>query len=118
MITYSVPAHISVPDLSDFFTNGHDHDGLVAAETVFRNELSKWAKARGAHTLAGKFVSVPFADGVAEYCIVKFNNKVSLIHVPLGDAWQDGRFERTVTVAELTRMVASKKKLAALFAKA
>jgi hypothetical protein len=116
MQTYAAPEEITVPDFNDFYVDGIFNQARAEQlEDAYRAELSAWAKAQGAHKLAGKFVSVPFADGSAVYCIAKVNGKVSLIHVPLGDAWHDDRFCRLATVAELTRMISGAKSLAAIF---
>ena len=115
MQTYAAPKEIAVPGFLDA-EGRFDLAAYDKASDEYRERLAEYAKSFGSHTLAGATVRTPFADGYAEYTIAKVNGKVSLIHVPLGDAWRDGRFERTVTVAELTNMVARAKRRAAAFA--
>lgn len=114
MQTYAAPEEIAVPG----FLNEEGRFDLAAydkASEEYLTKISEYAKQFGAHKLAGEIVRTPFADGYAEYVVAKINGKVSLIHIPLGDAWRDARFERTATVAELTDMVALAKRRAALF---
>ena len=119
MQVYGLPMEIVPPEFSDFYTGGHfDIDGLNAAEDRMIADLAVHVtKIATPHPLNGKVVRVPYADGAAQYMVAKIGGKVSLIHLPLGDAWQDGRFERTATVAELTRMVKGEEARAAFFAK-
>lgn len=104
MKTYSAPAHIPAPHLTD--ASGHyDQADYMRRENLYLADLSAWVKSAGqAHPLSGKFVSVPYADSAAHYMVGKLGNAVSLIILPLGDAWRDARFERTATVAELKRI--------------
>jgi hypothetical protein len=104
MRTYSPPAHITVPNLVTA-SGAYDHADYMRREKLYLAELAEWVKSTGqAHPLAGKFVSVPYADSAAHYMVGKLGNSVSLIILPLGDAWRDARFERTATVAELKRL--------------
>lgn len=79
----------------------YDHVAVTEAESVYLAKLGEWAKAQGAHPLAGKVVYQPYADSAAVYVIAKINGKVSLVTVDIGDGWRDHQFERLVTVAEL-----------------
>lgn len=119
MQVYGLPMEIVPPEFSDFYVGGRfDLDGLDAAEARMVSDLAAHvSKIATPHPLNGKVVRVPYADGAAQYMVAKIKGKVSLIHLPLGDAWQHGGFERTATVAELTRMVKSQESLAALFRK-
>lgn len=83
-----------------------NYDAYFEADEAYMRKVAEMVKEYGDYPLAGKTVSVPFADGRAYYAIAKINGRVSLVHIPVGDAWRDGRFERLCTVAELKRMVA------------
>jgi hypothetical protein len=51
--------------------------------------VTTWAKEHGwSGKLTGQTVQFPIADGYAVYLVVEGNNKMALIHLPLGDAWQ------------------------------
>jgi len=106
-------ATAKAPNLMDYLKGGYDYAGHEAAEEKYRQEVIAEAKSYGKHALAGESIRVPYADGCAEYIVAKIQNKVSLIHLAVGDAWRDDRFERLVTVAELTRVVAQNKKFKA-----
>lgn len=118
MQVYGAPEEIVEPVFGDFYGSGKsDTNGYLAAEQAYITAVADWVVQNGdTHPLAGQFVSVPYADGRAQYVIGKFNGKVSLIVIETGDAWRDGRFERTATVAELKRMVEAQRSRAALFA--
>ncbi len=115
MQVFSAPEEIK--DAEFVFTDGRfDLKATEAEEDRYVSELRAYVSENfGGHALAGEVVRVPYADGYAQYMVAKVNGKVSMIHMPLGDAWQDGRFERTATVAELKRLVEGEKALAALF---
>jgi hypothetical protein len=92
-----------------------DNAAYVAEEDRYLGELTALALSHDPHPLAGKLVSVPFADGQASYVVAKVNGKVSLIHAAAGDAWRDARFERTATVKELRELIAGAERMRALF---
>ena len=48
-----------------------------------REELRRMG--HGAHKLFGKLISFPWADSSAIYMVL---NATSLVHMPVGDAWQ------------------------------
>lgn len=109
MQTYSAPAEIPLPEMNDFRTYGDRCDQYDA-------DLAAWVKeSTDKHPLSGKIVQKRYADGYARYMIAKVSGKVSLIHIDTLDGWRDPSFERTVTVAELNRLLASQEKLAKIF---
>ncbi len=124
MNTYAAPSEIVPPAFNEYFAirqpDGKytsDHAGYQAAEAEYYRDLAIYVKAHfGGHKLAGEVVSVPYADGAAVYMIGKVNGKVSLFHIDLMDGWDDQRFTRLCTVAELTRMVEDGKRRAAFWA--
>jgi hypothetical protein len=103
---YSAPEELAKPDFMDYFGRNsaktiQDYEKDVAD---YINRVQKWAKGRGAHPCAGKYVAVPYADGRAQYIAVKVGGKLGLIHLDLDDAWRDPQFERLATVAEIKRI--------------
>jgi hypothetical protein len=116
MLVYAAPEEISTPAFLNA-AGKYDHEAYEAGCAEYIEKVRDYVTAvSDPHPLNGKTVSVPYADGHAEYMIGKIAGKVSLIHIPLGDAWQDARFERLATVAELKRMLASAERMRALFA--
>jgi len=112
MDVYSAPAEIKVPEYSPKKST----DVFIQECIEYEKAVSEWAKENSTpHKLAGEIVRTPFADGYATYVVAKLNNKVCLIHIETMDAWADARFERTVTVAELTDMVRHAKTIGKLF---
>lgn len=67
------------------------------------------------HPLTGKVVRTPYADGYAEYMVAKFDGKVCLVWLAVGDAWRDSMFERAATITMLKDMVARQERMASLF---
>lgn len=116
MKVYAPPAEVPVPSMVNE-EGRFDYLDYERREDEFLAALAAWVRLNGQpHALAGEVVRVPYADGYAQYMVAKFDNKVCLIHLPLGDAWQDDRFERLATVAELRRMVEASRRLASIFA--
>lgn len=100
--------HIDPPKF-DFNTWREDEESYTA-------EAVAWVKENSTpHPLNGEIVALPFADGAAYYIIGKINGKVSLVHLPIGDAWRHHMFERTATVKELKLQVNQAKARAARF---
>jgi len=118
MQIFTTPDTIPVPDFTEFFNNGaYDLEAEEAANNRYLNALRDFIKQNyGEHPLAGKVIRKPFADGAAEYMVTPYGRSIALIHLELGDAWSDEQFERTVTVAEVKRMVERQAKLEKWFA--
>lgn len=112
MKVYSAPSDIFRPDIFEFMREGKLAD-LMDAEAAYREKIATWARENGeAHPLAGTLLSVPYADGRAEYVVIKTEGKVGLIHLDLGDGWRDERFERTVTQKEIREIIARRERFA------
>ena len=93
-------------------------DTYQADEDKYLVDIQEWIKGNAQpHALNGEVVRTPFADGYAQYVVAKVGGRTSLIHLDVGDAWRDGRFENTVTVRELKDMVARQRERDALFAR-
>lgn len=118
MQVYAAPEEIPLPAFGDYFGAGrHDYNGYQAAEEAYITAVQKWALEHGdPHELAGKFIHVPYADGAAQYVTFKRGTRFSLIHLAIGDGWQDPRFERLCTTAEIRRIVEADERRAAFFA--
>jgi hypothetical protein len=114
MQVFSAPDSIKTPA---FLTpeGTFDRAAYEADEERYIGELTALALSHDPHPLAGKLVSVPFADGRASYVVAKIDGKVSLIHSEAMDAWRDARFERTATVKELRELIAGAERMRALF---
>lgn len=119
MNVYGAPEEIVKPDIGAYFgTGGLGHQAYQEAETAYIDAVAQWAVENGdKHALAGQYVSVPFADGSAQYVVAKFGGRVCLVHLDIMDGWRDGRFERTATIAELKRIIEARRARAELFAR-
>lgn len=76
---------------------------MAEVDASFYAKVRDWLKASGyAHRLTGKLIRLPWADSYAEYMIA---NGTTLIHMPLGDAWNVPEYMvRGLRVADLARM--------------
>ena len=112
MIVYAAPEQ--APDFFDFkdATGRLDYQAALAAEDAYIERIQEWARKQEKSPLAGIVIRRPYADGYAQYVVVKINGKTSLVHLAIGDAWADASFERTATVAELTRLSEASKRFA------
>jgi hypothetical protein len=88
-------------------------DTYLKDEEVWLRKLQNWAKKNGSGTYAGELVSFPYADGYAMYVVVALK-PVSLIHVPLGDAWHYPYITR-LTAADLKAAINRSKAMKKLF---
>jgi hypothetical protein len=109
---YSSPIPAPAYDWSDFNMEAFDK-----AERDYEAALKAWLAANGyTGKNTGRIVSFGVADGHASYMVAEAGRKFSLIHMPLGDAYQypDVKF---LPKAEILRRADRNDKLAALFAK-
>ena len=61
-------------------------ENMLEVDRAYCNQLATFLSGKGYHhKLTGKIIRLPYADGCAQYMIA---NGTSLIHLPLGDAWQ------------------------------
>lgn len=109
---YSTPEDFDVPALSDFSRARGDSildrlDAYDKACDKYRAKLAAYCRQMNPdNALVGKVLHLgPVGDGYAEYMV--WNTKpLSLIHLPIGDAWQmPAAYERGLTLAEVKRMV-------------
>ena len=86
----------------------------VQREQEYVAKVQKWAKENGSGSLAGELVTFPYADGYAQYVVFSLK-PVSLIHLPVGDAWQYPYVNR-LTAADIKKEVGRIKGMKKLFA--
>lgn len=115
MKVYDSP--IEAPGLS-FVDGRFSMEETERAESKYMEALTTYVKENFNGPLAGEVVRTPIADGYAQYMVAKVEGKTSLIHIPLGDAWTDARFERTVTVREIREILTRQRHIKELFSQA
>lgn len=101
-IVYAPPEELpfAEPDYANY-----DSDAEQAREDEYVKKLAEWVRARYKGNLVGEIIRTPYADGYAQYMIMK-HSPFSLIHLPLGDAWSAGAiWERGVTLKDARKMV-------------
>ena len=114
---YSPPAKISEPKMESFRKQnlGLDFRAYEEAEFKFVEEVKEWCKSSGSGKYAGEEVHFPQGDGHARYVV--FSTKpLTLIHLPVGDAWQYPYIER-LTAKDIVARIESGKNLTRLFAR-
>ena len=79
MKVYAAPTDIPAPSWSAA--------NYVAEEEAYLEALAARARELGPHPHSGKVVRFPYADSYAQYMVLDQGKTMSLIHVPLGDAW-------------------------------
>lgn len=107
--------HIPAPSFTD--ENGR-YDARLYEHRIekYLADTKAWVVAASEHhPLVGQVVRTPYADGYAEYMVAKFDGKVCLVWLEVGDAWRDTMFERGVTITLLKQKVAAQERMAALF---
>lgn len=94
----------------------YDRDKYDARIDKYLADTKAWVVTHSEHhPLTGKVVRTPYADGYAEYMVAKFDGKVCLVWLEVGDAWRDGMFERAATITMLKDMAARSERMASLF---
>ena len=100
------------PSLGIFMKDGRD--AYYAAEKQWLDGLAELARKNSSCDLAGEIVRFPIADGYAQYMI--WDGR-SMIHLPLGDAWQiPEAHARGLRLADLRENVRRERAIADLFA--
>lgn len=110
-------APFEAPGLS-FVDGRFDMEATENAEKKYLEDLTAYVKENFNGPLAGEIIRTPFADGHAQYMVAKIQGRTSLIHIAIGDAWQDARFENTVTVKEIKEILTRQRNRARIFANA
>ena len=83
---YNPPSNIKVPSLSDFIIPRFDHKAYETANQNYIAEVKEYLKAWADKPSFGEVISFQVADGYAQYLVVNLK-PVTLVHLPLGDAW-------------------------------
>lgn len=102
---YAVPEEIHVPDFN--FESWEEDD------KKFTKELREFCFQCGEGKYVGKIFRIPHADGYAQYMVAS-EKPFSLIHMPLGDAW-DSPLVNGLTVKAIKSMIDGEERLAKLF---
>jgi len=73
----------------EFSYKNYIHDNWKEIEDEYINRLKKFCKSNpnSKSPLLGEIIRFPVADGHAIYMVAE-TSPLSLIHVPIGDAWQ------------------------------
>lgn len=109
------------PDLGDFLKEGvgYDVNALFEAETEWVKELAEWCRANtdSKSELIGEVIRFPRGDGYAQYMVYR-TKPLSLLHLPLGDAWDLPDYQlRGLRVKDVRELVRSERALRELFSK-
>jgi hypothetical protein len=106
------------PSLMDFrLDKGIDIDALGDAEKKWLKELAEWCLT---HTdsrseLIGEVIRFPRGDGTANYMVFR-TKPLSLLHIPLGDAWDLPDYQmRGLRVKDVRELVKRDRALGELF---
>lgn len=113
MKVYSCPEEIAFgePDYQNY-----DSAKELAREEAHMAKVKEWLKRHGCTgKYTGEILSLPFADGYAQY-MVGDGNPSFLLHLPYGDAWhnKDAEF---LPKKEVIRRIDAEKKFNELWAK-
>jgi len=109
------------PDLDDFRkeSGGYDVNALLEAEAKWAEELAEWCRANtdSKSELIGEVIRFPRGDGYAQYMVFR-TKPLSLLHLPLGDAWDLPDYQlRGLRVKDVRDIVARERGLRELFSK-
>jgi hypothetical protein len=107
---YSPPESIGEPPS---ITHPFDWKAYNKACDEYVNKIKSWAKQNGKGPQAGEEISFGVADGNAVYIVVSLS-PVSLIHVPIGDAYQF-QYANRLTRQDILKKIEQKKALARMF---
>jgi len=108
---YNVPEQVMLP--SNTFENVNDWQ---KNDDNFIDNLRDWLLANGyVGKNVGEIIQFPVADGYAQYMILSMK-PVSLIHLPLGDAWSY-EYVHLLTAKEVNARLEQKKAMEKLFSK-
>lgn len=107
-----VPESVGEPPMYDWRQPRSVYD---QAEDAWVARLAEWCRTetKGAE-LSGEVIAFPVADGYARYMVVRVVPTVTLIHLPLGDAWTF-RYAKRLIAKDVRDEVARSKSLAALW---
>jgi hypothetical protein len=91
-------------------------EAMAASEQRYTGQVEAWLRENGYHhKLTGHIVRFPVADGAAQYMIA---NGTTLIHLPLGDAWQiPAAHARGLRISDIQAEITRAAKFRALAAK-
>lgn len=99
----------------DYLKNTVDEIGRYNESYIFRVKL-ELVKLGYNGPLTGEIIRFPYADGYATYMCADYPRKFSLVHLPIGDAWNSPLAELQ-TKQTITSMIKSDKRAKAWRAK-
>jgi hypothetical protein len=109
---YSAPAEIKVPE----FDSRAPFETYNKACDDFVDAVKAYCKKNGSSECRGEEIHFPVADGAARYVVFALR-PVTLIHLPVGDAWQF-QYANLLTAKAVREEVRRNKSLKAMFARA
>lgn len=110
MKVYAPPQEIPVPKWTP-------ESNFAQQEAQFLEALTAWCKAQGTGPHSGKVARFPHADGYAQYMVLDEGRTMSLIHVPLGDAWDlPEPYTRGLRKADIVAQLERQERMSKLFA--
>lgn len=117
MKVYKAPSDVEVPQLS--YVNGKlDMQTYREGERRYLARVCEHAKSlgySGEHT--GNIIGIPVADGQAQYMVLDNGRALSLMHLPLGDAWSVPEYmTRGMRKDDVLQLIEREKRLSALWA--
>lgn len=107
---YSAPKEIALPTYD--WSKARDWE---VKDKEYKEKLKAHINGMGfTEKEAGECIRIPTADSYAEYMVLGLKGGVKLIHLELGDAWQNEMAE-LLTAKKVKEMIARDKKIAELF---
>lgn len=116
---YRAPEGHEAPDFSDYMNaeGRYDREKADRLDREYIGRLADLARSTNKGDCVGEVVRFPIADGQAQY-MVWSHKPLSLIHLPLGDAWNiPEAHARGLRLADIRDMVNREKAIADLFAR-
>lgn len=106
------------PALIDFrFDGSVNFEAFAKAEEEWTKELAEWCQTNtdSRSDLIGEVIRFPQGDGTANYMVFR-TKPLSLLHIPLGDAWNIPDYMlRGLRVKDVRELVRRDKALGELF---
>jgi hypothetical protein len=106
------------PALIDFRFDGTINiEAYTKAEEEWTKELAEWCRTNtdSRSDLIGEVIRFPRGDGTANYMVFR-TKPLSLLHIPLGDAWDLPDYQmRGLRVKDVRELVRSSKAMDELF---
>lgn len=107
---YGLPEGMDPPDFEDAFVDGrYDHELDTRIHGEWLDEMADWCRQNSPSDIAGEVVYFGVADGAAQYMVWR-TKPLSLIHLPIHDAWQiPEAHARGLRTSDIREMVGGKR---------